>query len=351
MNLLNKNNFSAKDFIQYHSGKMSDTEMHKMEESALDDNFLSDALDGYIYSNNAEKNLLEIKNNIDAKSKATFKSNASIRKIYFSIGIAASLIIILFVGYFNISNKSEVTPIIAKVENIDNNSDQATNPLNNITPQQEINTKQNEIKAKVKLTVPITIPVDEMKTASNTESSLQSVAASTNINEPPLPVDNSIQEYNNQTIADKKIPISAAPKIIATSSDKDKFKETEVSSIKSVKISNAPEYYRAVSATASKSEIKNDDANNNLSSSPVEGWNSFNKYIRENKKIVTDSMKNPCKGLLILSFNVNNNGAPVDFKVERSIEEACNNAGIKLIKNGPKWNKNDNNRIVYKINF
>jgi hypothetical protein len=54
---------------------------------------------------------------------------------------------------------------------------------------------------------------------------------------------------------------------------------------------------------------------------------------------------------LILSFNVNDNGVPVDFKVDRSIEDACNNAGIKLIKNGPKWNKNDNNRIVYKINF
>ena len=342
--------FSATDFIRYHAGKMSEKEMHELEKSALEDNFLSEALDGYMYSKNSEKNLLDINNKINANNSSAFlKSNASIRKLYASIAIAASVIIILFAGYYNISKKSEDNLIIAKLESSRNSAEQEVNPTNHAIPQKEIKKNRVETNATIKFTAPKIIRDEGRIISNDIEPNVETATIQSDVKAPSVTTDNTISKDNKEVSSDDKMTISETQPISSNSADDGKFKKVGAAVLNSVAVSDAHEITRAVAAP--KSEPINEDVNYSLESSPLDGWKSYNRYIQKTKKIVTDSLQISCKGLLILSFSINENGTPIDIKTENTLDETCNKVGILLLSNGPKWIRSVNNRVVYKINF
>lgn len=55
------NQFSAEDIQRYHAGQMSSQEKHAIEKAALDDSFLSDAMDGYANTSTAKEDIEAIK--------------------------------------------------------------------------------------------------------------------------------------------------------------------------------------------------------------------------------------------------------------------------------------------------
>ena len=61
--------YTAVDLQRYHSGTMSEAEMHALEKAALDDPFLSEALEGYVFTTTAEKDIIELKNRLSEKEK------------------------------------------------------------------------------------------------------------------------------------------------------------------------------------------------------------------------------------------------------------------------------------------
>ena len=65
----NKKKYNVHDFARYHSGTMPSDEMHALEKAALEDPFLADALDGYAFSKNSQKELDEITIQLDEKRK------------------------------------------------------------------------------------------------------------------------------------------------------------------------------------------------------------------------------------------------------------------------------------------
>src|ERR1051326_6522142 len=70
----NRKDFTAADIEKYHKGLLSAKERHALEKAALDDPFLSDALEGYttagVYVSDDMKDLNErLADRIDQKSK------------------------------------------------------------------------------------------------------------------------------------------------------------------------------------------------------------------------------------------------------------------------------------------
>ncbi|HEU0063782.1 MAG TPA: hypothetical protein VFQ58_02080, partial [Flavisolibacter sp.] len=106
MNGSSNNNYTYKDIQRYHSGEMSAEEMHQLEKAALNDPFLSDALEGYKNSHNAEGDLNTLKTRI--KEKANKKTSiAWINRNNNWLKVAAVLLLIAIGGwFFVISNKS-----------------------------------------------------------------------------------------------------------------------------------------------------------------------------------------------------------------------------------------------------
>ena len=61
------NGFTASDIERYHSGKMLPEERHALEKAALDDPFLADALEGYMFTSTASDDLAKIQARLNKK--------------------------------------------------------------------------------------------------------------------------------------------------------------------------------------------------------------------------------------------------------------------------------------------
>lgn len=87
---------------------------------------------------------------------------------------------------------------------------------------------------------------------------------------------------------------------------------------------------------------------------PEPGWDKYDSYLANNV-IIPDDFK-PVKtetNSVQVSFEVDKNGEPVNFKVEKSLCSSCDKEAIRLIKAGPKWKRNANKkgRTTVTINF
>lgn len=93
----------------------------------------------------------------------------------------------------------------------------------------------------------------------------------------------------------------------------------------------------------SSQKIKSRYRENNLvleETEPADGWSNYDTYLANNLKVPeTYLTKSNSSGEVVLSFEVNKQGQPVDIKVEKSLCETCDKEAIRALKEGPKWKK------------
>jgi TonB family protein len=73
---------------------------------------------------------------------------------------------------------------------------------------------------------------------------------------------------------------------------------------------------------------------------PNDGWEKYDDYLANNLKPPEargDIQKK--SGEVELSFDINNNGEPVNIRVTKSLCKECDEEAIRLVKEGPKWKK------------
>jgi hypothetical protein len=83
---------------------------------------------------------------------------------------------------------------------------------------------------------------------------------------------------------------------------------------------------------------------------PEEGFVQFGHYIADNLKR-PEELKVKTSGEVQLSFEVNNNGEPVNITVVKSLCNKCDEEAIRLLKEGPKWKKKKNKKGSVTIRF
>ena len=83
---------------------------------------------------------------------------------------------------------------------------------------------------------------------------------------------------------------------------------------------------------------------------PLVGWVEYEKYLRDNKKVTTDTL---LKGDAVVSFLVTKSGELKDFKVEKSLAPVYDKEAIRLVKEGPAWKllKGRRTRITVMVSF
>ncbi|WDF55055.1 TonB family protein [Mucilaginibacter sp. KACC 22063] len=85
-----------------------------------------------------------------------------------------------------------------------------------------------------------------------------------------------------------------------------------------------------------------------ITAHPVNGWKAFKNYLKANAAAQTKG------GVVKVKFTVNIDGSLSDFIIVKSLNEVADITAIALIKNGPKWQPNANNKaesIKVKIRF
>lgn len=153
----NIKHYGVEDLERYHSGKMSKQEMHALEKAALDDPFLSDAVDGYVHSQTAGSDISELKNKLH--EKAGVKKLVQLKPKPISVLLKVAAVLVLFAGlgwllYNNNLKKAE----IAKVEENSNKNETTETAADKIADTTVIKQSEGTITL---------LPADEIKQQNN----------------------------------------------------------------------------------------------------------------------------------------------------------------------------------------
>jgi TonB family protein len=87
---------------------------------------------------------------------------------------------------------------------------------------------------------------------------------------------------------------------------------------------------------------------------PADGWSNYGVYLANNTKVPDDLKKEEHDGGQVqISFEVNQNGNPVNLRVEKSLCQKCDEEAVRLVKEGPKWKKKNNKtkRVTITVPF
>ena len=87
---------------------------------------------------------------------------------------------------------------------------------------------------------------------------------------------------------------------------------------------------------------------------PADGWSNYNTYLANNTSVPGDlKSKDIVKGQVQLSFEVNQQGSPVNIRVEKSLCDKCDEEAVRVVKQGPKWKKKNKKakRITITVPF
>ncbi len=367
--------YTAADFKKYHSGEMTGSKMHELEKAALEDPFLSDALEGYAFSSNIETDISQIKSRLEEKRKnrKVFSINTFAQNKWWRI--AALFIIIAGAGYFfyNLDNTKENTlaknkteiPSITKEEidtaltdstvvssgavafekqefKKDKSDSIASAPVENdkndpyadVAKKQADQTKQpasTEYALRGKVTddegkalslVTITDNVNNRATITDTTGNFQFKSNDSNVTAVA-----SAAGYTSKNIVLHKDQQPTIEMKKANANDEVGLLTEEETRRQKEKVSYSKELsgkVAGVDVTANRSapHLKNDQ---------------FNKYIEENRVSIYDKNGKQFTGEVSLSFRINKKGRPVNIKIIASSCKECEEQATRLLENGPDW--------------
>ena len=384
------NGFTAGDIERYHTGKMSLQERHALEKAALDDPFLADALEGYIFTSTHVEDLAKIQSKLDEKLNR--RNVVPIFEKYKWISVAAIVLIIAGGGWltYSISESGKGTDVAVQREKDSSANSNYSRPNQTVAidsmSASGLANEQSPVNKveKTKSEVPTTknnrseispkkhVNTDKEITASKKEV-IQEVAAPAAIQN-EVATNNSFANVeqkkmaNNKTIssdvrtktASEDIPARApalkdmaSAKTAATGKANgvnDTIKNMNVvlqplpmdsASLQSVVIGygkqkkSSEKYPRVIIDTLE----------------PAEGYVKFDDYITTNLKTPEELKIKSLSGEVQLAFDVDKNGQPVNITVVKSLCQTCDEEAIRLLKEGPKWKKRKNKKGKLTIKF
>ncbi len=87
-----------------------------------------------------------------------------------------------------------------------------------------------------------------------------------------------------------------------------------------------------------------------VQSEPMDGWEIFNEYLRQNARLPLDARDHNVSGAVRLRFTVNANGDPQNFIVLRSLGYGCDEEAKRLIQNW-SWVRGKQAEVTVDVKF
>lgn len=314
---------------QYLNGVLDEKAMHELEKQALDDPFLADALEGYAQTEvpvGKQLSILQTQLQDRIAQQQNTKNVLSFSWQRLSIAAAAGL---LFV----------TASILFWIKSNNANRQLASN--------------ENEKQVEVNLT-----PSDSLNNSA--ELPLQDIAQSAK--------PSSVQQENTEIkVVNKKKAVSGelpvpAPEIARIEENAKTFanppvEEKELEEIQSASVNQAlqgrvagvtSDFNReSISSAQILSERSLSEVAVKSGVAPLIGWGKYNEYLQSNTKPL--SIQN--NGFVVLSFVVNQNGTLKNLKVEKSLNEQADAEAIRVVKDGPLWQRVQDSTGTVSVKF
>ena len=402
-------NYTAADIQRYHLGKMTVEEMNELEKSGLEDPLLSDAIDGYENKDNVDNDLTFLREKI--KNRGYKKSSINIRKLYTSLSIAASLLIVFSIAYFLINNTDHkqqklssndvnptknIPPVLQentpseKLANTDSSRNFAENDNNNNHKSLEKKTdetsfdfsakeaqelasvlksekpkttskfiERTEIQANAKAPALVSATQQQLSPTSGTEAIAKADETKFDLDSKKENAANLNASSYNLISADSisSYPIVKNDEVAAVTVSKASRANPTAANINNFADMQTQEVVvtgynntRKKSANANVQNLKAIDLKN-AESSKNKDILTFDDYVTKHKTTCHDNAGNEIHGTVTLRFNIDKNGRPEKIKVDQSLNSTCDNQAINLLKDGPNWNGSKKKKAIVKVTF
>lgn len=82
---------------------------------------------------------------------------------------------------------------------------------------------------------------------------------------------------------------------------------------------------------------------------PADGWTNYDTYITNNLAIPDKVYQKQIHGEVELSFEVRSDGVISNMKIDKSLCDDCDEAALKVIKEGPRWKIKKGNKGIAKV--
>jgi hypothetical protein len=360
--------YTYKDIERYHSGQMSEDEMHRMEMAALDDPFLADALEGYSYTSTAKEDLNKLQDRLFERTNQKEKV-FWIGKNYNWLKIAAVLLFVIAGSWLLVINRKQSSNDLALERKPDtttkgnavNNNGYASAPANT----QADSALKNESPPSTN-DVALTYKPNLKKHFEKQKADKEVATVAHVGNTQPVLKDTSLSDVSIAQVAPSaKMETSRAFKAESKSSkdsSADLFtvtrgaKKNSTDTVRNLNVVLKPQAVPALNevvVTQAKSKQKRSRSPFVIVDTlePENGWAEYNDYIVNNLKSPDETKVKTLSGEVQLSFDVNESGTPVNIKVEKSLCDPCDTEAIRLLKEGPKWKKKKNKKGKITIHF
>lgn len=290
---------------EYIKGDRSGIKAHGLEEEAMFDPFLQDTIEGYDINDNMPTYHLK---RLNKHIKKRTRQNLQYAQLW-SIGIGALLIICLSIFFFALdsNNINDFPKKTGYAKNFPNNSLALNHILDSLATLELLQTAtdttsipNNNVKVKEKNQSPDLIAVKENLT--NQQGKRKNARQDESID-----ADELYSEFNNYTLSNGEIK---------------KF---------------LSEYYA-------------DYTKNDRTPKPTIGDKAYHDYIKKNKNSSVNLASEKQHGKVILLFNVDEKGRPIDISILRSLNQSADREAIRLLQNGPNWTVGDK-RVHFEIEF
>lgn len=334
-----KNNEYLNELIRYKNNKLSNQDMHRLEEALERDPFLAEALDGFsdFKTSDIEKDLNSI-DLISGKSKLKISP-----KIYLTVAASIAVLVVSFFVYRNLGNTEQmasneqvekepanllIDTVVAPVEVDSNQFDQVdtVDLLIAKAGKQKSDTEKKERKAASR-------PVEEPSiadAASGPDTSTRELtAARKKVDEVPVSMA-AVRAEGNDSVVIGSGQIAKTAKLVQPELD------DEIQSDQSDQLIVMKGVVSSAVDTSDQMEtIVRVGAN--AKPEPLGGFDLFKEYLDDNLNYPSSEEK-ASREVVRISFTVATNGELSNFVVDKAPENTdFSTEAIRLLKAGPKW--------------
>ena len=332
---------------KYLNGELDGRAMYQLERQAQDDPALQDLIEGMQLGDQArdEANLLEINSLIQQRSQA----NKTVKFVPWKIwSIAASLLIVCSVGVLWLQErKPEATQVVQKSKKIPVPQDQ---PL---VPEAEVSAKLSENKE----VIASVIHKQKAKTPEfNTLKSIESPAMEST-QPAPIEADKITSSRMSASTLAKRLDSNFKPdgnlnEVVITGYGAQKKSVDSRSMLKPDSTVAGTALARKVAGVSVQSadqraiRIRGKNSINNAE--PESGWKAYSRYLEKRAKKI-----NGVTGNVVLTFNLDQDGKPIEVVVLNGLTDAANQKAIELLNKGSRWKRpaGTDGRITLVIEF
>ncbi len=353
-----KKKYSASDFAKYHAGEMPAAEMHALEKAALDDPFLAEALEGFAYSKDAEKESIELRDRLE--KRITTKDNRKSFSLFDHWWKVAALIVLIGGGglLFRMLNAPSENALAIREEAARRDSANLVSQLKPDTGHKNENLVLESSPSKSSEEAPVIHPTPstpdaaqksklaqqkktiEKNHSQEQEESLQEEVVVMNQRKIHSPKSTSSQaeitpllhsEVSNIKPGINGYVTDSVSRLVARNENGDFNKEVSADKSQAKKLSNASESRGLIRGKVSGVSVSKNVA------SPAGGLKAFEQYVKDSAHVIKDAEGKKLSGKVLLTFTIDKEGKPSDISVLQSTCKPCEEEAVRLLKEGPVW--------------